>query len=49
MKNLNIRISDEESEALETYCLETGRSKTKLIKLILSKLGTKKMDEALKK
>lgn len=48
-KNLNIRLSEEEWEKLEKYCLDTGRSKTALFKAIISRLGDPNLEQILGK
>jgi predicted DNA-binding protein len=48
-KNLNVRLTDEEWDKLEGYCLDTGRSKTALIKLVIQKLGTQELEKVLEK
>ena len=48
-KNLNIRLSQEEWDKLEQYCLDTGRSKTALIKAFVDRLGSEKLEQILGK
>lgn len=48
-KNLNIRLSPEEWDKLNQYCLDTGRSKTILFKAIIQRLGNPDLEKILSK
>jgi hypothetical protein len=48
-RNFNVRLSEEEWEKLEKYCSDTGRSKTALLKGLITRLGDPNLEKILGK
>ena len=49
MKQLLVKLSEEEYSILEDYCKKTGRTKSAVIRYQISKLGPKTSPEILKR